>query len=134
MASWVISVHGCHHPVDQHVVGRVHQLDVLSYGAVLGFTLRLPDGQPARGPQLARGLQLLLRRHLQRVLGRVVRFRRLRHQQRQPSHSLRTEKRYTLVICTKDNVFCNVYNIKSMQLEYVTSPHKGPSRVEPWNI
>ena len=109
--------------MDQHVVGRVHQLDVLSYIAVLGFALRLPAGQLAPGPQLAHGLQL---RHLQRVLGRVVRFRRLRHQQRQPSHSLRTDKRYTLVICTKDNVFFNVYNIKSMQLEYVTIPHKGP--------
>ena len=79
--------------MDQHVVA-FYQLDVFShcgevehFGAVLGFTLRLRDGQLARGPQLARGLQLLLRRHLQRVLGRVVRFRRLRHQQRQPSHT-----------------------------------------------
>ena len=73
--------------MDQQVVA-FHQLDVFSHGgevehfrAVLGFTLRLRDGQLARGPQLARGLQLLLRRHLQRVLGRVVHFRRLRHQQ-----------------------------------------------------
>ena len=100
--------------MDQQVVA-FHQLDVFShggevehFGAVLGFTLRLRDGQLARGPQLARGLQLLLRRHLQRVLGRVVRFRRLRHQQQQPSHTSHAQE-----IDTSKKICVIQFNLKT---------------------
>ena len=62
----------------------------------------------AHGPQLVRGLQLLLRRHLQRVLGRVVRFRRLRHQQQQPSHTSHAQE-----IDTSKKICVIQFNLKT---------------------